>query len=155
MAEFKITQAQKELVEKLGVFYEKSGMQPAACRVMALLIVSDQTELTFEEILHTLGISKSATSGAINLLLTANRLEYITRPGDRKRYFRAKILNWKVDMLQNMSQMTSIGTLLKEINKQRPKASKEFNNILAEMISFLEFLNAEIPFLLKKWESKK
>lgn len=155
MPEFKITQAQKELVEKLGVFYEKSGMQPAACRVLALTIVSDQTELTFDEIMNTLGISKSAASGAINLLLTANRLEYITRPGDRKRYFRAKILNWKVDMLHNMSQMTSVGVLLKEINKQRPKSTKEFNSTLAEMISFLDFLNGEIPSLLKKWESKK
>jgi DNA-binding transcriptional regulator GbsR (MarR family) len=155
MAEFKITQAQKELVEKLGVFYEKSGMQPAACRVMALLIVSDQTELTFEEIQHILSISKSATSGAINLLITANRVEYITRPGERKRYFRAKILNWKVDMLQNMAQMTSIGNLLKEINKQRPKSTKEFNSTLTEMISFLEFLNGEIPTLFKKWEAKK
>ena len=67
----------------------------------------------------------------------------------------AKILNWKVDMLQNMSQMTSVSVILKEINKQRPKATKEFNNTLAEMISFLEFLNAEIPSLFKKWESKK
>lgn len=155
MAEYKITQAQKELVEKLGVFYEKSGMPPAACRVMALLIVSDQTELTFEEIQHLLSISKSATSGAINLLITANRLEYITRPGERKRYFRAKILNWKVDMLQRMDQMTSIRTLLKEVNKQRPKATKEFNTTLTEMISFFEFLNTEIPTLFKKWESKK
>jgi DNA-binding transcriptional regulator GbsR (MarR family) len=81
MAEFKITQGQKELVEKLGVFYEKSGMQPASCRVMALLLVADQTELTFEEIQQSLSISKSATSGAINLLLTVNRVEYITRPG--------------------------------------------------------------------------
>ncbi len=155
MADLKITQAQKELVEKLGVFYEKSGMQPAACRVMALLTVSDQTELTFEDIQQILNISKSATSGAINLLITANRVEYITRPGERKRYFRAKILNWKVDMIQNMAQMTSVSTLLKEINKQRPKSTKEFNNTLAEMISFLEFVNAEIPALFKKWEAKK
>ena len=61
MAEFKIAQAQKELVEKLGVFYEKSGMQPAACRVMALLIVSDQTELTFEEIQQALASGMNDT----------------------------------------------------------------------------------------------
>jgi DNA-binding transcriptional regulator GbsR (MarR family) len=155
MAAFKITQAQKELVEKLGVAYEKSGMQPAACRVMALMIVSDQPELTFEEIQHTLNISKSATSGAVNLLLTVKRIEYITRPGERKRYFRATIMNWKGDMIKKIEEMTNTSVLLKEIAKQRPKSTKEFNQNLTEMISFLEFMNTEIPALFKKWGSKK
>jgi len=155
MAEFKITQGQKELVEKLGVFYEKSGMQPASCRVMALLLVADQTELTFEEIQQSLSISKSATSGAINLLLTVNRVEYITRPGERKRYFRAKIMNWKEDMLKKIEEMTAMSVLLKEISKQRPKSTKEFNHTLIEMVSFLEFLQTEMPAIFKKWESKK
>ncbi|MDB5272971.1 MAG: hypothetical protein JWO58_1338 [Chitinophagaceae bacterium] len=155
MAEIKLTQGQKELVERLGVFYEKSGMQPASCRVMALLLVADQTELTFEEIQQSLSISKSATSGAINLLLTVNRVEYITRPGERKRYFRAKIMNWKEDMLKKIEEMTAMSVLLKEISKQRPKSTKEFNHTLIEMVSFLEFLQTEMPTIFKKWESKK
>ena len=91
-----ITGAQLKLVEKLGVVFEQSGMQPAAARVASLLIIADKTELTFDQIRATMKLSKSATSNAINTLLLAKRIIYITKPGDRKRYFTSDIKEWKV-----------------------------------------------------------
>lgn len=98
MNESILTAKQRELIEKLGVAHEKSGMQPAPGRILGLLLVSDKTELTFEEIQNSLKISKSSTSASLNLLISLNRIEYITYPGVRKRYFRLKIFNWKEDM---------------------------------------------------------
>src|SRR5690554_6025423 len=97
-----INQNQKELVEKAGIIYEKDGLQPAASRILALLMVADNPELTFDEIREALNLSKSATSTAINLLITINRIEYITNPGERKRYFRLKIGNWKENFMDKI-----------------------------------------------------
>lgn len=154
MSTFKLTKPQLELIEKLGVVYEKGGMQPAVSRILALLTVSDKVELTFDEIQQTLGISKSSASVAINLLLTANRLEYITKAGDRKRYFRFKVTDWREDMKAKMERTTEMNSLLKEILEQRPKNTKEFNAHLAEVIDFMEFFHKEVPALFKKWESR-
>jgi DNA-binding transcriptional regulator GbsR (MarR family) len=154
MSDFRINKAQLELIEKMGVVHERAGMQPAAARIMALLLISDRTELTFDEIQQTLGISKSSASVAINLLLSVNRIEYITKVGDRKRYFRSKIMNWKEDMKQKMEGMTEMNILFKEILSQRPKSSKEFNNTLSEIIDFMEYFQKEVPAIFKKWEAK-
>jgi DNA-binding transcriptional regulator GbsR (MarR family) len=154
MSELKITKAQLELIEKMGVVHERSGMQPAASRILALLMVSDRIELTFDEIQHTLGISKSSASVAINLLLNMNKLEYITKAGDRKRYFRSKIMNWREDIKQGMERMTAMNTLLKEVLAQRPKLTKEFNHTLAEIINFMEYFQKEVPAIFKKWDTK-
>lgn len=154
MSDFKITKEQLELIEKMGVDNEKSGMQRALSRIMALLVISDRTELTFDEIYQTLGISKSSASVAINMLLSMNRIEYITKAGDRKRYFRSKIINWKEDMKRNMENMTERTSLLREVLAQRPKSTLEFNNVLREIIDFLEFFQKEIPGIFKKWEEK-
>src|SRR5688572_5555779 len=108
MSDFKITKAQLELIERMGVVHEKSGIQPAAARILALLLVSNRTELTFDEIQQTVGISKSSASVAINLLLTMNKIEYITKAGDRKRYFRSKIMNWREDMKQGIERITAM-----------------------------------------------
>ena len=87
-----MTEKQLRLIEKLGVFYEQQGlMQPAAARILALLLVSDSIELTFEEVYETLNLSKSATSNALNFLLNTEKVEYITQPGERRRYFRFKM----------------------------------------------------------------
>ena len=44
-----LTQNQKELIEKIGIYFEQ-GMQPAAARILALLIVADQDSFSFDEI---------------------------------------------------------------------------------------------------------
>jgi DNA-binding transcriptional regulator GbsR (MarR family) len=152
MKTIKLTQKQKELIERMGVHSEKAGASPAQSRIMALLLVSDETELTFEEIYETLQISKSAASNAINALLATERIEYITKTGDRKRYFRSRIGQWGDDFDKRFNKMLEISQLMKEILEQRTKATKEFNGHLQKFINFMEFLQSELPELHKKWK---
>ncbi len=149
-----ITKAQLLLVEKMGVLLEHAGMQPAAARVASLLIIADQTELTFDEIRATMKLSKSATSNAINSLLNAKRIIYITKPGDRKRYFTSDVKEWKVGFLEKFEEMKSLVELYNEILKQRTESTPEFNKDLEEMISLMSFIFDEIPKLFKKWENQ-
>lgn len=136
----------------MGVYSERGGAAPAQSRIMALLLVSDEVELTFEEIYETLQISKSAASNAINVLLSTERIEYITKPGDRKRYFRSRIGQWENDFDTKFQQLLQVNKLMKEILEQRPKSTKEFNSNLQKVISFMEFMQGELPELHKKWK---
>ncbi len=152
MKGIKLTPKQKELIERMGVYGEKGGSAPVPARIMALLLVSDVTELTFEEIYTTLQISKSAASNALNGLMLIERIEYITKPGDRKRYFRSRITQWENDFGKKFTEMLHVSQLMKEILEQRPKNTKEFNSNLEKVISFMEFLQGELPELHKKWK---
>jgi DNA-binding transcriptional regulator GbsR (MarR family) len=149
-----ITQTQLLLVEKLGVLFEQSGMQPAAARVASLLVIADKTELTFDEIRATMKLSKSATSNAINTLLNAKRIIYITKPGDRKRYFTSDIKEWKAGFLEKFGEMMTIVEVYNEVLNQRTKETPDFNKDLGEMISLMSFIFDEIPKLFKKWENQ-
>jgi len=79
---------QKELIEAIGQHMEKQGYPPVAGRILGLLIVMDKEEYTFEEIVEEMQISKSTASNALKNLELRNTIEYVTYPGDRKRYFR-------------------------------------------------------------------
>ncbi len=151
----KITGEQLQLVEKLGVVFEKLGLPPAAARIEGLLLVADNTELTFDEIRETLNISKSAASNAINMMLSMGRIEYITKPGDRKRYFRAHIANWKDGIKSRFAETGVLHEIMKEVLEQRTTSTKEFNKSLGEFISLFEYLRKEIPLLFKKWEATR
>jgi len=150
-----ITEKQRILIEQLGVFYEHEGFHPAGARVLALLLIADRNELTFDEIKDALNISKSATSTAINLLLTTKRIEYFTNPGERKRYFRTTILNWKTHMKEKLEGIITIQSLMKEIIEQRPATTPEFNSSLKEIHSFMSFFHKEIPLLIERWNETK
>jgi DNA-binding transcriptional regulator GbsR (MarR family) len=84
---------QKELVESLGRHYDKKGFQPTSGRILGLLTVMDKELFTFDEIVEELQISKSSASNALQILETRDVIEYITIPGNRKRYFQIKRLD--------------------------------------------------------------
>ena len=150
-----LTEDQKQLIEKIGVMHEHSGMQPAASRISALLLISPDTELSFDQIRETLGLSKSATSNAINMMLTVSKIDYITKPGDRKRYFKSKVASWQEDIKRDFSKFTEMADRLEEVLKQRPGNTTEFNGKLEDVIDFLRFMNTELPNLYKKWQDSK
>lgn len=147
-----ITDKQRILIEKLGVFYEHEGFHPAGARILALLLIADRNELTFDEIKDALSISKSATSTAINLLINTNRIEYFTNPGERKRYFRATVVNWKKHMKEKLEGIIQMSSLMEEIINQRPSTTPDFNNSMKEIHSFMTFFHKEIPLLIERWK---
>lgn len=143
------------LIEKIGIFHDGLGLQPAAGRVLGLLYVSDKPELTFDEIREALGISKSAASYAINLLLQLNRLEYTTFAGDRKRYFRLKLSTWRETLTEEINKITELSATLQEVLTCRTKNTPKYNKSIDELADFLNYLHSEIPGLLQKWEQTK
>lgn len=149
-----LRQQQIDLIEKLAVMMEKTGMQPAMGKIVALLMVNDEPEMTFDQIRETLGISKSAASQAINQLLSAEKIDYKTKIGDRKRYFCSRINSWQEDTKAQFNGMPVFTALLQQILDQRPANSKEFNQSLKKLIAFLNFLSREMPALYKKFEEE-
>lgn len=148
----KLKKSQQQLIEKFGVFMEKTGVTPAQARILGLLLICDQAELTFEEIYQTLGISKSAASNALNALLAMEKIEYYTKPGDRKRYFVHRIGQTEIDFERKINKLLEINILLKEVLSLRPKTTPDFNKNLKHLIKYLDFLQTELPVLHAKWE---
>ncbi len=137
----KLTKEQVGLIEQYAVMMEQTNLQPAMAKILALLNVADETELTFNQIQDTLGLSKSGTSQAINHLLAANRIEYKTKLGDRRRYFYVPIQNWKGTATKLFSGLEAYMNLNKKILAQRSKKTKEFNEALKEMTEFLSAIH--------------
>lgn len=150
-----LNEEQKRLIERLGVIHEKGGMTPASGRIIALLTVSPTIELSFDQIRETLNLSKSATSNAINMLMNVEKVEYITHSGDRKRYFRSRIGSWREAIKSSFKHFQQTADLLEEIVKQRPAETAQFNDSITDVVSFMRYLNNEIPALYKKWEEEK
>ncbi len=148
------TQSQrlKELVEKIGVVIEKAGFQPAVGRVLGCLMVSDPPQRTFEEIHEYLGISRSAVSNALNILMAREIVDYFTIPGDRRRYFRLSLSGWLGQVKRQMNFHSATPQLLREVLAARSNRHPEFNRGLKEAIEFFSFMEKERSAALEKWD---
>jgi len=101
---------QKELIETIGRNLEKQGFPPVAGRILGMLMVMDKEEYTFDEIVDEMRISKSTASNALRNLELRGTIDYVTYPGNRKRYFRISFsdINMVVDEIKKRFETSSI-----------------------------------------------
>lgn len=84
-----VTASKEELIEELGIHFEGLyHLPPLASRIYSILILNGYEGMTFEQLMEKTEASKSSVSTSINLLIQTNKVEYFTKAGDRKRYFR-------------------------------------------------------------------
>lgn len=150
-----MNQQQRELVERIGVINEKLGLQPVAARVNALLLVSEKNRLTFDEIQEELQVSKSSVSNAINLLLSTGQIDYITLPGERKRYFRTNIEKWPRLIERLMDFAVMYRNLFREIMEMRHDKDPDFIRSVEGLIDFINRLLEEVPRMLNEYNQNR
>ena len=94
-----------ELAEELGLHLEqRQQLPPLASRIYAILVLSSDEGFTFDELISITQASKSSVSTNVSLLVQLNFVEYYTKPGKRKRYFRGTG-NYLLKVLQDYSQV--------------------------------------------------
>lgn len=150
MEESERIKKQKELIERIGRQNEREGFQPVTARILGLLMVMDKEEYTFEEIVQEMQISKSSASNALKNLELRGVIEYVTYPGDRKRYFRfvAGDLNEIIDDIEkkiqtNLDIVQKIIELKKDPNSRNVKFLKNVTEGMKFFVEHLDMLKAE------------
>lgn len=146
---------QVELIEELANVNERLGIQPAMSKVLGLLAVSDNPELTFDEIKDTLELSKSAVSQALNQLLMSKKISYKTKIGDRKRYFHLRIADWDTHILEQFEGVSSLIRVYEKVIAIRTTETKEFNENLKKMANFLSLVHNQVMSLHQKIVQEK
>lgn len=133
-------QRQRMLVEEIGRSFDKQGFSPIAGRILGLLMVMDQEQFTFDEIVDALQISKSSASVALRNLELRGNVEYVTLPGDRKRYFRIKTLDpfdLIKDLTQRMVDYRDLQEKILELKADKASRNARFFMELRRMIDFI------------------
>ena len=112
-----ISKEKQKLIEEIGVRLEaRLQLAPLAARIYALLTLSSYDGLTFDEIREIIGSSKSSTSVNLNVLTQLKHIDFYTKSGDRKRYFKiAKYFQLSTLEAHNLSLENEI-KLVEKIN---------------------------------------
>lgn len=107
----------KILIEEVGVLLqERANLSPLAARIYALLILSSYEGLSFEKIVQLMQASKSSVSSNINVLLQLHYIDFYTKPGDRKRYFKTSQFYIKSTLEQQIHLLEKELNVVQKIN---------------------------------------
>jgi DNA-binding transcriptional regulator GbsR (MarR family) len=138
-------------IERFAAVLVAAGFPPMPARVFVALLVAESGRLTAAELARSLRISPAAVSGAVRYLIQLGLVHKERMPGSRRDHYRLPDNVW-TDMLRLRDQvMQRWMTLTREgielLGRDTPAGAR-----LAEHEAFFEFVSAELPEVLKRWD---
>jgi hypothetical protein len=147
--------AERLLVEEFGLLLEEMGGTRMEGRVLAWLLLADPPEQSLTEIAAALGVSKAAVSTAARSLLQSRAVERVVEPGRRGDFYRC--IPGKFENVLGIDHVIAFGSLVDRALGLVAGRDQTHSNytLLREMRDFIDFLEAEIPGLLSRWQARQ
>jgi len=139
----------------MGRVYDKEGFQPIAGRILGLLTIMDKEQFTFDEIVEELQISKSSASNALHMLEIRDIIEYVTKSGDRKRYFRMKKLDKFSLIDDHISKLKKTNDFLQNVLELKANKNSENSLFILDMVDILNFFLDKFEELKKEYKARE
>lgn len=132
---------------------EKMGHAPVPGRIVSYLMLSEPPYRDFYQIQAFLKASKSTISTALNQLMQAGVVNYITFSGDRKRYFQIDTQGLKNVMKDQYKQGRLLNDMIGQTLEHRKNSEfPRFSRELKEVIDFSTHIHTGIEKLIADWE---
>ncbi len=145
------TPAELEYVERLAQRLAQSGLPRMGGRMWAWLMICDPPEQTAADIATHLRASRGSISGTARLLETAGLISRITKPGDRREWFRVPPSGMVGMMAAQQPVITAYRQLMDdglELLRDRPASARDR---LRETRRLYAFFEREYPRLLDRF----
>jgi DNA-binding transcriptional regulator GbsR (MarR family) len=149
------TAAELQYVEEVALGFERQGLFRMAGRVLGWLLICDPPEQTFGQLAEVLQASKGSISAAMRFLVPAGLVERVSRPGERRDYYRCRPGAW-ADLARDQSRLYDEFRKLAqrglELLADTPAARRER---LQDMHDFYAWLEREMPALWERWRREQ
>jgi DNA-binding transcriptional regulator GbsR (MarR family) len=148
-------QEREDLVEELGLFIqERHKLPPLAARIYSLLVLTSYDGYSFDDLIERTQSSKSSMSTNLNLLIALKFVDYYTKTGNRKRYFRSAG-NYVKNMLnEHVAAVSNELRITKKVNafnkKNNPAKFKQKDYLGSIFQSYLEAQKQNLEVAIKK-----
>ena len=141
-------------IERFAVALTAAGFPRMPARVFAALLATDSGRLTAAELAALLQVSPAAVSGAVRYLAQVNLASRERAPGSRRDYYRVHDDVWYEAIARRDQVLARWEHSLREgievLGRETAAGSR-----MAETLAFFEFLQKELPELLKRWREHK
>lgn len=148
-----LTEDKHRFIEKMGLFYESSGMPRIGGRMVGLALVADRP-VSAEEISRLLQVSRSSVSTNLRLLLSFGFLEKVTVPGERSDYYVVSASAWANTIKIRIEAYRSLQNIVEQGSAScDPDGSG--SERLREMLEWVKMLLDSHERLLLEWKVRR
>jgi DNA-binding transcriptional regulator GbsR (MarR family) len=140
--------------EQLALVLTDYGMPRMNARLIAALLVTDRDTVTQGELSEDLGAAAGSVSAAINVALRVGLAERVPMPGSRREHYRLRNDAW-ARLFTEQNQATSDMLAAARATRDAVDADSPAHRRLSDMCDFYEYLLAELPAILDRWQASR
>ena len=137
--------------ERFSAVLVAAGFPPMPARVFVALLVADSGRLSAAELAGMLRISPAAVSGAVRYLIQVGLVHKERVPGSRRDYYRMPDDVWS-DLFKLRDQVMQRWAALVREGIELLGPGTPAGQRLAGHAMFFDFVSAEMPEVLKRWD---
>ena len=150
-----MSKAKESYIEEVGLKLEQSGMTRMSGRVLGALLVADPAEKSADELAETLQASRGSISTATRYLIQLGFIERVSKPGERRDYFRNKPGAWVEMTRRSVEEARLYRELAERGLGLLESGDPEVRRGLEEMRDFYAFAEREFPSVFERWDALK
>lgn len=149
-----LNNGQQQFVDDVARTCEQMfGLSRTAGRLWGVLLISEQEQLSVEELMECVGASRGSVSTLARMLEGIGLVERVTVRGDRKHYYRAadaqSLILAELSSMKTFSRMMQTGLRASGPGRSRARVR------IAEYVDLLQFFSDEYAALTARWMIKK
>ena len=138
-------------IEEMGIAIEGLGLPRMAGRVLGALLIADPPEQSAEDLAETLQASRGSISTTTRLLEMPGLIERVSKPGDRRVYYRNRPDAWYQATRREAAALGQMRELADKALDLLEGAPDEVRQGAEDMREFYAFWEREMPAVLDHW----
>ncbi len=144
----------EQVIENFGQYFESFKLPRILGRIFGLLLVTGQPMLGLDAIVGELAVSKASVSNSVRQLVAFKMIEKVTRPGDRRDYYRVSP-NAHLNYLQlSMSSGLAFARLIEAATKLED-LTPETRRKLEQIEHLYEALSKQLSEFFQSYDFSK
>ncbi len=143
-----------EFAEQLAATLAAAGFPRMAARILMALMVTESGRATAEELMHRLGVSAAAVSGAVRFLQGMAIVRRRTLPGTRRHQYELAEHPW-YDATGSQGPLYAQIIAISERGLAAMPEGSAIAARTAEMVDYFAFVRERLPQLTKEWMASR
>lgn len=149
-----VSAAKLEYIEEVGLLLAALGVPRMAGRVFGALLVADPPEQSAESLAGVLQASRGSISASTRLLEGLGVIDRVSKPGERRDYFRNRPGAWAETIQRRMAAVTLFKQLAEKGLRVVDSDDPEVRRGLEEMRDFFSYWEEAFPSIFEHWQNK-
>lgn len=150
----RLSPAMRQFIETLGLYFEQYEISRIGGRIVGLLMVAGEP-LTLDDMASALDVSRASVSTNVRMAVTYGLAVLVTKPGDRRDYYRFPEDAWTRGLVVNIEAVKALRRIAEKGWVATDPDDRVARERLDELEDFCDFCLDEMEAMLERWRARR